>query len=173
MQSSVDASGGREAGGLQYTSQQLGSSVGVELVGAVVTAGLAAGFVSIVSDDERIPTQVVAAVTIEMSDGAEMVAADELAVALEDTDLDQEIQAALVEDYQKAQLQALRTGLVVSAIVAFVALMYTRELPSRRPEPGQPPVAEDDQSVESADAHAAADRAEASRAEEGAEPNGL
>ena len=36
VQSSVDASGRGEAGGLQYTGQQLGSSLGVALIGAIV-----------------------------------------------------------------------------------------------------------------------------------------
>ena len=34
VQSSVDASGRGEAGGLQYTGQQLGSSLGIALIGA-------------------------------------------------------------------------------------------------------------------------------------------
>ena len=41
VQSSVDASGRGEAGGLQYTGQQLGSSLGVALIGAIVLIGLA------------------------------------------------------------------------------------------------------------------------------------
>ncbi len=36
VQSSVDASGRSEAGGLQYTAQQLGSAIGVALIGAIV-----------------------------------------------------------------------------------------------------------------------------------------
>ena len=40
VQSSVDASGRGEAGGLQFTGQQLGSSVGVALLGAIVLSGL-------------------------------------------------------------------------------------------------------------------------------------
>ena len=40
VQSSVDASGRGEAGGLQYTGQQLGSSLGVALIGAIVLTGL-------------------------------------------------------------------------------------------------------------------------------------
>ena len=38
VQSSVDASGRGEAGGLQYTGQQFGSSLGVALIGAIVLA---------------------------------------------------------------------------------------------------------------------------------------
>ena len=152
VQSSVDASGRSEAGGLQFTAQQLGSATGVALVGAVVIAGLSASFVSIVSNDERISTEVVAAVTVELADGAEMMASEDLAVALEDTSLDAETQDALVEDYEVAQLQALRVGLLVSAIVALVALMFTRELPSRRPEPRQAPLEEDADTDEEAPA---------------------
>ena len=40
VQSSVDASGRGEAGGLQFTGQQLGSSLGVALLGAIVLSGL-------------------------------------------------------------------------------------------------------------------------------------
>ena len=46
VQSSVDESGRSEAGGLQYTGQQLGSSLGVALIGAIVLAGLVGTFVS-------------------------------------------------------------------------------------------------------------------------------
>jgi hypothetical protein len=54
VQSSVDASGRGEAGGLQFTGQQLGSSIGVALIGGVVLAGLASGFVSNVEADDRL-----------------------------------------------------------------------------------------------------------------------
>jgi MFS family permease len=135
VQSSVDASGRSEAGGLQFTSQQLGSSIGVALVGAVVIAGLTSSFTSIIADDERISNEVAAAVTVAMDGTLELVASDELALALESSVLDEAAQAALVEGYESAQLQALKTGLLVSAVVALLALMFTRELPSRRPDP--------------------------------------
>ena len=45
VQSSVDDTERGEAGGLQYTSQQLGSAIGVALIGAVVLTGLTTNFV--------------------------------------------------------------------------------------------------------------------------------
>jgi MFS family permease len=135
VQSSVDASGRSEAGGLQYTSQQLGSSVGVALVGAVVIAGLASNFVAAVAADERIAEPVAAAVTIAVDGNVEFVASDELAAVIAATPIDAATQAAIVESYEGAQLQALKTGLLIAAAVALLALMFTRELPSRRPEP--------------------------------------
>jgi hypothetical protein len=45
---------------------------------------------------------------------------------------------ALVDDYEAAQLQALKTGLLVAAGIALAALMFTGQLPARRP--GKPQV---------------------------------
>lgn len=140
VQSSVDASGRSEAGGLQYTAQQLGSSVGVALIGAVVIVGLANSFVAAVAADERIEAPVAAAVDVAIDGSVEFVASDDLAAAIESAPLDDETQLAIVESYESAQLQALKTGLLVAAAVALLALMFTRDLPSRRPESGPPPL---------------------------------
>src|SRR6476660_7898028 len=58
VQSSVDASGRGEAGGLQYTGQQLGSSLGVALIGAIVLTGLTSAFVTTIQSDQRISAEV-------------------------------------------------------------------------------------------------------------------
>jgi predicted MFS family arabinose efflux permease len=46
VQSSVGDADRSEAGGLQWTSQQLGSALGVAVIGSIVLAGLTNGFVS-------------------------------------------------------------------------------------------------------------------------------
>ena len=48
IQSSVDESGRSEAGGLQFTGQQLGSALGVAFIGAIVLIGLTNTFISTV-----------------------------------------------------------------------------------------------------------------------------
>ncbi len=58
IQSSVDESGRSEAGGLQFTGQQLGSALGVAFIGAIVLAGLTNTFISTVKNDSRISTEV-------------------------------------------------------------------------------------------------------------------
>ena len=58
VQSSVEESGRSEAGGLQYTGQQLGSSLGVALIGAIVLIGLTSTFISNVEHDPRISSEV-------------------------------------------------------------------------------------------------------------------
>jgi hypothetical protein len=129
----VDSSGRSEAGGLQYTSQQLGSSLGVALIGAVVIAGLTSSFLGSISSDDRIADEVASQVSIAVDGSLEFVSSEEIAVAATSAGLDAATSAALVEDYETAQLQALRTGLLVAAVVALLALLFTSDLPARRP----------------------------------------
>ena len=78
VQSSVDASGRGEAGGLQYTGQQLGSSLGVALIGAIVLAGLTGSFISHIQNDERINQQVATQVSTAAGTGVDFVASTEI-----------------------------------------------------------------------------------------------
>jgi EmrB/QacA subfamily drug resistance transporter len=133
VQSSVDASGRSEAGGLQYTSQQLGSALGVALIGAIVIAGLTSNFVANVEDDPRVSEQVAAQVSVAVGAGVDFISLDQAAEALEGTGLDAATATAVVEDYASAQLQALRTGLLVTAVIALLSLLFTGRLPARRP----------------------------------------
>lgn len=130
VQSSVDASGRGEAGGLQYTGQQLGSSVGVALIGAIVLAGLTNVFVRTIDADERIAPEVAQQVSIAAGNGVDFVASDDLAAAATDAGIDEQSADALVDDYEQAQLRALKTGLLVTGVLALLSLMSTRHLPS-------------------------------------------
>jgi EmrB/QacA subfamily drug resistance transporter len=133
VQSSVDASGRGEAGGLQYTGQQLGSSLGVALIGAIVLAGLTAGFVNKVEDDPKVADEVAAQVGVAAGTGIDFVAADQIDAAAQQAGLDQATSQALVDDYEQAQLQALKAGLLAAALLAFLSLAFTRELPHEDP----------------------------------------
>lgn len=129
VQSSVDASGRGEAGGLQYTGQQLGSSVGVALVGAVVLAGLTNVFVRSIETDERIAPEVAHSVSVAAGDGVDFVASEQILAAATQAGLDHASAAAVVDDYEAAQLRALKLGLLITGILAVASLMSTRNLP--------------------------------------------
>ena len=46
---------------------------------------------------------------------------------------------ALVDDYESAQLQALKTGLLAAAFLALLSLAFTKQLPHELPrKEGQP-----------------------------------
>jgi Na+/melibiose symporter-like transporter len=134
VQSSVGASGRSEAGGLQYTGQQLGSSLGVALIGAIVLAGLTSNFLSTVETDERISAEVATAVSVAVDGSVEFVATDDVVAALDQAGLDAATSDAILDDYQEAQLHSLKTGLLAALAVALLTLVFTGALPSRRPE---------------------------------------
>ena len=147
VQSSVDASGRGEAGGLQYTGQQLGSSLGVALIGAIVLAGLTGTFVSTIESDPRISDQVAAQVSVAAGSGVDFVASADIEAAAQQAGLDEATTAAIVDDYEEAQLRSLKAGLLAAAFIAFASLAFTKDLPhgalkledpAEPAEPGEP-----------------------------------
>ncbi|HEX5827775.1 MAG TPA: MFS transporter [Candidatus Limnocylindrales bacterium] len=131
VQSSVDASGRGEAGGLQYTGQQLGSSLGVALIGALVLAGLTGTFISTVESDPRISPEVAAEVSLALESGGDFVASSAVEDAALAAGVDEATTAAIVEDYEQAQLRALKAGLLAAALIALVSLAFTSDLPTK------------------------------------------
>ena len=136
VQSSVDASGRGEAGGLQYTGQQLGSSLGVALIGAIVLAGLTGTFVTNIQEDERISAEVATQVGVAVESGVDFVASSQIEAAAQAAGLDEATTAAIVDDYEAAQLQSLKTGLLAAALIAFASLAFTKNLPHGAPSAG-------------------------------------
>jgi len=133
VQSSVDASGRGEAGGLQYTGQQLGSSLGVALIGAIVLTGLTGVFVSQIEGDTRISSEVATQVTTAVEPGVDFVSAGQVTAAAQKAGLDEATTTALVDDYETAQIQSLKAGLLVTALLALVSLAFTKDLPHELP----------------------------------------
>jgi hypothetical protein len=133
VQSSVDASGRGEAGGLQYTGQQLGSSLGVALIGAIVLTGLTGAFVSNIKTDQRINDSVASQVSTAAGTGVDFVASTQIEKAAQDAGLSKSATSAIVDDYEKAQLVALKAGLLAAALLALGSLAFTADLPHELP----------------------------------------
>ena len=137
VQSAVDEADSSEAGGIQNTAQQLGSSLGTALLGAVVVSGLIAAFSANVADDPRVSADVKEQVGIRLGGEVSFVAADEVRAGASEAGLGVETVDALVESYEDAQLDALRTALLFAAFIVLVSFLVTRRLPTRpfaRPE---------------------------------------
>ena len=132
VQASVDVSGRGEAGGLQFTGQQLGSSLGVALIGAVVLSGLTSNFVSNIQESPEISAQVSTQVSTSVQNGIDFVSSEQIAAAATEAGLDEATTTALVDDYEAAQLTALKAGLLGAALLALISLPFTRDLPHGR-----------------------------------------
>lgn len=132
VQSSVGDEDRSEAGGVQNTAQQLGSSLGTALLGAVVVTGLLASFSSSVSSNPQISRDVQAQVQTRLSSGGSFAPADQVEAAAQSEGLDPATVDALVTDYESSQLDALKTGFLFAALLALASFLPTRRLPSRR-----------------------------------------
>ena len=129
VQSAVGPNDRSEAGGLQYTAQQLGSAIGTALIGAVVISALGAAFVSEVEQNPNIPPELSEAIGVELTGSIAFVSASDVETGLGDSGLQQEEIDAIVESYEASQLEALRLGLFVAAVVVVIALFMVRRIP--------------------------------------------
>ena len=129
VQSSVGPRDRSEAGGLQYTAQQLGSAMGTALIGAIVISALATAFVNQVEDDPRISDELSQEIGIELNGSITFANSDDLAAALSETSLDGDEADAIVDAYMTGQLLALRIGLVVVAAIVIGAMFVARRIP--------------------------------------------
>jgi EmrB/QacA subfamily drug resistance transporter len=129
VQSAVGPKERSEAGGLQYTAQQLGSSIGTALIGAIVISSLTSVFLNQVTGDERVSDELKSSLTVELHGSVEFVTSGELQSALDDSSLPSEEAGAIVESYKEGQLIAIKIGLLVGAAVVVAALLVARRIP--------------------------------------------
>jgi len=132
VQSAVGDDDRSEAGGLQSTSQQLGSSLGTALLGAIVITGLIAAFTANVAGDPRISNDVQGQLEVKLSAGGSFVSSEEVRAGAAAAGVDPKTTDALVEHYEDAQLNALKTAFLFAALLTLASFWTTRRLPDRR-----------------------------------------
>jgi EmrB/QacA subfamily drug resistance transporter len=123
----ADRSG--EVGGLQYTAQNLGGSLGTALIGAVVIGSLTSLLVAGISSSEAIDDELEAAATTALTAGADFVSDEQLSEALSDTELTNDEQDAIVDANAAARIGALQQGMVAASLLALLALFFTARVP--------------------------------------------
>lgn len=132
VQSAVEDRDRSEAGGLQFTAQQLGSSLGTALLGAIVITGLITAFNANVASSPTISPAVKQQVSTNVSAGASFVEADQVRSAAEAAGVGPEATEELVSHYEDAQLSALKVAFLGAALLVVASLFATRHLPARR-----------------------------------------
>jgi EmrB/QacA subfamily drug resistance transporter len=131
VQSAVTDRDRSEAGGVQNTAQQLGSSLGTALLGAVVITGLIAAFSDNVAADPDVPKDVKQQVEIRLGGDVSFVASEEVRDGATQAGLDAETVNSLVKHYEDAQLDALKTAFLFAALIVLASFWATRRLPTR------------------------------------------
>ncbi len=119
-----------EAGGLQGTAQNLGSSLGTAIVGAVLLGSLATGFSERITTNPGVPAAARETIAAKTEQGIDIVPVTAVEQAAVKGGLTPEQASAVADDYGDAQLEALRLSLGAVALAALLALWLTRRLPA-------------------------------------------
>jgi MFS family permease len=137
IMSSVSPAKSSEGGGLQGTAQNLGSSLGTAIIGAVLLASLATGFNQRVVDNPDIPAAARETIAANTEGGIDIVPVQDVEKAAIEGGLTQDQADAVAGDYGDAQLEALRLALGAVAAAALLSLWFTRRLPTQSLAEGQ------------------------------------
>ncbi len=130
IMSSVPPQQTSEGGGLQGTAQNLGSSLGTALIGAVLLSALTTGFSEQIAENSAVPASTRAALVEGAQRGIPIVPVATAQQAAVRAGLPEAQATTLAAAYGDAQLDALRKALGAIAFAAILALWFTRRLPT-------------------------------------------
>ena len=130
IQSSVDTRSRSEAGGLQYTATNLGSSLGTALIGAILLTGLVASVNSHITSDPRISDAVKSQAGIALEGGVPFIPASDVEDAALAAGVPPDEASAIADDYVSSQEDALRIAFATLAALILVGFVFTRNLPT-------------------------------------------
>ena len=127
-----------EVGGLQNTVTNLGASIGTALSGAVLIAALSTSLLTGVQQNPAVPADVKSKASVQLAGGIPFASDAQLESALRQAETSAEATAAIVSENETARLGALRSSLAVLAVIAAIALLFSRGIPAEQPASAMP-----------------------------------
>ena len=137
--SAADESRSSEIGGLQGTTQNLGSSLGVALAGTVLFIGLAATFNANLRNDPGVSANLQAAAQQATASGIQIVSEEDAQAAVTAAGVPADQVDNVVDAYSTSKLQSLRAALAIVFLVGVLGLLVTGGLPKVPLGPRGPP----------------------------------
>ncbi|MEU1213871.1 MFS transporter [Streptomyces sp. NPDC005790] len=137
VQSGVGEEERSEAGGLQFTAQNLGSALGTALIGSILVGALANAFTTQVADDPRLSPAAREQVGVRLQAGITFVSTEQVRSAAERAGLPPPEVDAVTDSYASAQLDGLKAAILATGGVALASFLVTTHLPAGRA--GRPP----------------------------------
>ncbi|GGZ90019.1 MULTISPECIES: MFS transporter [Streptomyces rochei group] len=132
VQSGVGEEERSEAGGLQFTAQNLGSSLGTALIGSILVGALAGAFTTQVADDPRLSPAARDEVGVRLEAGITFVPTEQVHSAAEEAGLPPSEVDAVTDSYASAQLDGLKAAILATGGVALASFLVTSRLPTAR-----------------------------------------
>ena len=131
--SSVPDEQSGEVGGVQNTVTNLGASIGTALSGAVLISALTASFLTGVENNPAVPKNVTSQAQVQLAGGAPFVSDQDLKTQLDKAGVPPKTADAIVQENATARIDGLRAALSVLAIVALIAVPFSRRIPAHQP----------------------------------------
>ncbi|MGP4010547.1 MFS transporter [Streptomyces sp. 4N124] len=140
VQSSVGEEERSEAGGLQFTAQQLGSALGTALIGSLLVGALTQAFTTQVEADQRLSEEARQQTGVALQAGITFVPTEQVRSAAEAAGLPPSEVDALADSYASAQLDGLKAAILAAGGITLASFLVTPHLPTRprRPEKATP-----------------------------------
>ncbi len=131
--SSVPDEKSGEVGGLQNTGTQLGASIGTALAGAVLISAMTASFFTGIENNPNVPDSVVAQAQTKLAGGVPFMSKADAQAALKKANVPSATANEIVKENEKSQIDGLRAAEAILALLALVALPFTRGIPTVQP----------------------------------------
>jgi len=129
--SSVEDAQSSEAGGLQGTFQNLGSSLGTALIGSVLIASLTTGFVTdATSTSSTLPSDVKQYISDNSKSGISVVNKDQVYNYSIDKGLSKSEATEISDYYSNAQMASLKRSMLALTFLALLSLLFSKNLPN-------------------------------------------
>jgi MFS family permease len=131
--SSVPDEKSGEVGGLQNTGTQLGASIGTALAGAVLISAMTASFFTGIENNPNVPASVVSQAQTQLAGGVPFLSMADTKAALQKANVPPATADEIVKQNEKSQIDGLRAAEAILALLALVALPFTRGIPTVQP----------------------------------------
>ncbi|MGV9990665.1 MFS transporter [Streptomyces sp. NPDC003374] len=132
VQSGVGEEERSEAGGLQFTAQNLGSALGTALIGSLLIGALAHAFTTQVESDPRLSQEARRQTGVALEAGVSFVPTDQVRSAAEHAGLPPAEVDAIADSYASAQLNGLKSAILATGGITLASLLATAPLPAGR-----------------------------------------
>jgi hypothetical protein len=136
--SSVPDEQSGEVGGLQNTLTNLGASIGTALAGAVLISALTGSFLTGIQNNPAVPADVKSKAQVQLAGGIPFVSDADLKTELDKAGVPRKTADAIVKENATARIDGLRSSLSVLAVIALIALPFSRRIPTQQPASAVP-----------------------------------
>ncbi|HET9082270.1 MAG TPA: MFS transporter [Trebonia sp.] len=131
--SSVPDEQSGEVGGIQNTMTNLGASIGTALAGAVLISALTVSFLTGVRNNPDVPKDLASQAQVELAGGIPFMSDKDLQAQLDKAGVPAKTADAIVAENADARIAGLRSSLSLLAIIALIALFFSRRIPTKQP----------------------------------------